>query len=610
MEANILSERTEQTTLSNLFEGLSTLLQDSDDTAEKERIKRALQGMTDTTTYMVLGETGTGKSSLLGALFQGVFEAAEDMAGDVCEYRWGEQEFITPLSNGFQKKFLTSENMKGLSVIDTKGLNCFDEKALIRVKELAKKSDALFVVLEANHITGSRLWDIIESLPSKRMLFFLTKCDLLLSKELETNIEKVKCYMKESNISAPVFPISITKDKLINGTVSLEEVRFYIRNQLIGPNPMLSKQRENVEEARQLLVQLQESFSLRKKQYASDAEILQKINRSMDDYVASHKKVIADLIGKLAIEVNKDIDNYEKEIISKLDPYKIKERFKKKEDFEYYLNMVNDNYKNLMSDSINRKTIEAIKGCLHDLEIVFQEAVGYFNTRENIMELNDRFYGSLSKSRQSMVAETKETIVVTGELYRTLSDASETLFMQIWKEREKYDAKIRNRKVLSTIGGGGTLGAAGVAGAVTLGGVAKGAVIGLLGEAATTAATVAGGIVGGLAGVGLVGIGVIVGAMVINSIVKTFWDPKAAEKMEEATQKCIERFRAEVDNTRVKMIEQISAQITEIFEKELASVDGCFTDFRISVNIDEKKIPVLEQKLIETEKLIREINTI
>lgn len=607
MEANILSERTEQTTLSNLFEGLSTLLQDSDDTAEKEKIKRALQGMTDTTTYMVLGETGTGKSSLLGALFQGVFETAEDMAGDVCEYRWGEQEFITPLSNGFQKKFLASENMKGLSVIDTKGLNCFDEKALIRVKELAKKSDALFVVLEANHITGSRLWDIIESFPSKRMLFFLTKCDLLLSKELETNIEKVKCYMKESNISAPVFPISITKDKLINGTVSLEEVRFYIRNQLIGPNPMLSKQRENVEEARQLLVQLQESFSLRKKQYALDAEILQKINRSMDDYVASHKKVIADLIGKLAIEVNKDIDNYEKEIISKLDPYKIKERFKKKEDFEYYLNMVNDNYKNLMSDSVNRKTIEAIKGCLHDLEIVFQKAVGYFNTRENIMELNDRFYGSLSKSRQSMVAETKETIVVTGELYRTLSDASETLFMQIWKEREKYDGKIRNRKVLSTIGGGGIGGTVGVAGAVAIGGVAKGAVIGLLGEAAASAV---GGIVGCLAGAGLVGIGVIVGAVVINSIVKTFWDPKAAEKMEEATQKCIERFKAEVDNTRVKMIEQISAQITEIFEKELASVDGCFTDFRISVNIDEKKIPVLEQKLIETEKLIWEINTI
>lgn len=604
METNILSERAEQTALSNLFEGLSTLLQDSDDVGEKEKIKKALQGMTDTTTYMVLGETETGKSSLLQALFHDIFEVTGDMAGDICEYRWGEQEFITPLSNGFQKKFITSENMKGLSITDTKGLNCLNDTTLTKIRELAEKSDAIFVVLDINHVTSSRLWDIIESFPSKRMLFFLTKCDLILSDELEKNTEKVKCYMKESNISAPVFPISITKDKSVDGTVSLEEVRLHIRNQLIGSNPMLSKQRQNVEEARELLAQLQDSFALRKKQYSSDAEILRKINRSMDDYVMNHQKVIDDLIKKLTIEINKDIDDYEKEIISKLDPYKIKERFKEKEDFEYYLNMVNENYKNMMSDSVNRKTIETIKGCLHDLEIVFQEAVGYFNTRENIMELNDRFYGSLSKSRQSMVAETKETIVATGELYKTLSDASENLFLQIWNERKKYDASIRNRKVLSTIGGGGALGTLGAVGGVALGEAVKEAMI------AKAIGTMAGVITGSIAVVGLVGIGVIVGAVVVNSIVKTFWDPKAAGKMEEATQKCIEQFKAEVDNTRVKMIEQISSQVTEIFEKELASVDGCFTEFRISVNIDEKKIPVLEQKLIETEKLIKEINAI
>ena len=89
METNILSERAEQTALSNLFEGLSTLLQDSDDVGEKEKIKKALQGMTDTTTYMVLGETETGKSSLLQALFHDIFEVTGDMAGDICEYRWG-----------------------------------------------------------------------------------------------------------------------------------------------------------------------------------------------------------------------------------------------------------------------------------------------------------------------------------------------------------------------------------------------------------------------------------------------------------------------------------------------------------------------------------------
>lgn len=601
MEANILCEREEQTVLSNLFEGMSALLQDSDDIDEKEKIKQALQGMTDTTTYMVLGEDKTGKTNLLRILFQDILEVTEDMAGEICEYRWGEQEFTTPLTDGFQKKFITSENMKGLSIIDTKGLNGVNEVVLTKIRNSAEKCDAVFVVLDANHVTSSRLWDIIESFPSKKMLFFLTKCDLISSEELGKNIEKVKCYMKESDIQAPIFPISITEDKSIDGTVTLEEARLHIRNQLIGSNPMLNKQMQNVVEARKLLVQLQESFALRKKQYTSDARILQKINRSMDDYVINHKKVIADLIRRLTIEINKDIDDYEKEIISKLDPYKIKERFKEKEDFIDYLDMVNSNYKTMMSDSVNRKTIEAIKGCMHDLEIVFQEAVGYFNTRENILELNDRFYGSLSKSRQTMVAETKETIITAGEFYRTLSDASETLFMQIWNEREKYDAIIKKRKILSYAGGFTGIGGLGVlaaAGKMVMAteAIKLGAAIGAVVSSVPTLL-----VIGGIA---------IVGAVAVNAYAKTIYAPNAANKMEEATQKCIEQFKMEVDCTRTKMIEQVSAQITEIFEKELASVDGCFTDFRIAVNIDERKIPLLEKKLSETGKLLEQINNI
>ena len=294
--------------------------------------------------------------------------------------------------------------------------------------------------------------------------------------------------------------------------------------------------------------------------------------------------------------------------------------------------MVNENYRTMMSDSINLKTIEAIKSCLQDLEIVFNEATGYFNKRENILALNDKFYGTLSQSRRQMSDETREMVVSTGELYRTLSDASETLFMQIWNERKKYDASIRMHKALSNIGGG-TLGGAAGAGiglaglhlltgggavaassAAAAGGTAlaagsgTAAVGGTALAAGTTSAAVAGASVFAIAG--LVVIGVIAGAVLFRYISKSFFDPKSADKMEENTRKCIEQFKKEVDHTRIEMIEQVTGQITTIFENELANVDNCFTEFRMSVNIDERKIPLLEQRMQEAENLLLKIETI
>lgn len=591
--ANILCEKKENIVLTDLFENLNALLQDSDAGEEKERIKSSLRKMTDNTTYIVLGNEGVGKTSLLQAIFQNIAAFPNELNGNLCEYRWGEQEVLTPVVDGMYKQFVTSENMKGISVIDTRGVDVINDDARKTMGQQIERSSAVFVVFDAGNIRSPRLWDMIEGCPEKRMIFILTKCDLIPETDLAQNIEKMKDYMRESGISAPLFAVNVTENKEISGTVSPEYVRTYISEQVIGKNPILTKQTENVQEMKRILIQLRDSFAMRKKQYTSDHEILRKINRSMDDFVLNHKQFLNKFINELKIEVNKDIDHYENEIISKLDPYKIKERFRNKEDFQDYLTMVNENYKTMMSDSVNRKTIEAIKSCLRDLEIVFQEAVGYFNTRENILALNDKFYGSLSTGRKQMVNETKDVIVATGEMYRTLSDASETLFMQIWEARKKYDTAIQTREAVSV--------SAGTVAGTALGKTAAPMII--------KALHLSGHVVLGANALCIV-IGVIVGAAVINSIAKKICDPRNENKLEEITQKCIEEFKAEVNQTRIRMIDQITAQITEIFEKELATADGCFAEFRMGVNIDERKIPMLEQRLLAVEDLLASIETI
>lgn len=592
MEANILCEREEQKVLSDLFEELSSLLQDSDDKEEKDRVHDSCKKMNDTSAYMVLGDEGVGKTSLLHAVFQEVLPEQSDMGGSVCEYRWGETDFELPGTDGIGKKFISSDTMRGISIIDTKGINRFGKDTLEKVREMVEACCAVFVVFDAGNVKSPRLWDMIETFPKKKMIFFLTKCDTVSPDTLKENLSKIKIYMQESEIEAPVFAVSIADDHTDQNVSGLDSVRSYIRDHVVGRNPMLRKQQENIQEMQAMMAQFQESFQLRKRQYESDAVILDKINTSLDHYVLHHKEIVSKLTKNLEVEICHEIDKYEQEIISKMDPYKIKERFRTKEDFTDYLNMVNDNYKAMMSESVNRRTIEVMKGCMHDLEAIFQEATGYFNERENILALNDHFYGSLSQSRRQIVAETRETSLTAGQFYQTLSDASIELFLQIWKEREKYDRKIAMRETLSVITGGGGGMAAGAVGTVKFV------------QAAKTVEQFAVAVLGGSA---LVVIGAILGALLIYEIAKRIYDPMAADKMEKNVQECIWMFHDEVGKTKEAMIGQVTGQITELFENELANIDSCFTDFRISVNVEAEKIPVLEEKARTVGTLMEQI---
>ncbi|MCM1497349.1 MAG: GTPase domain-containing protein [Clostridium sp.] len=585
---NMLCECRQQKSLDCFYEELKQLLQDSDALEEKKKVQDSLKNMAENITYFMLGEEGAGKSSLLHALFFNILPE-EEMSESICEYRWGEEDAAVSLADGFEKRFVNNENIRGLSIIDTKGPQIMSAGAMKKVTEIAGKCDVLLAVFDAKCVERGKVWDIIASQPQKKILFFLTKCDLYSLDEIQESREKLECYGKEAGILPTVFPVSVKGEENSLEIAPLDEVRSYIRKQVVGENPILMRQKKNVEEMNGILEELQCSFLLRKQQYEEDIAILHKINHAMDGYVENQETIVQSFTKELTGEINSAIDRYQKEIISKMDPYKIKERFQTKEDFTDYLNMVNENYRNMMTDSVNRKTVEVIKRCLHDLEIVFKEAVGYFNQRENILALNDRFYGSMSKSHKEMIAGTRETSLAAGEFYKTLSEASDDLFLQIWQEREKYDKSIRNRKTYSDVGGG--------------------AVGGLIGRL-IAARVLDSGILAVLGTAGLVGVGVILGAAKINKIAKTLYDPKAAAKMEKAAEESIQMFRNEVENTRKVMAERVMEQITSIFQKEVQNADECFTEFRMSVNIEERKLPFLEEILKTSMETMEEIKAL
>lgn len=601
MGVNVLCERDEYEVLTSFLEALSVLLQDSDDREAKEKIQEGLRKIKEISTYVVLGEEGVGKTSLLRVLFKDVFTVDDDMFGDICEYRWGEQDFVTPMKDGVQKKFVSSDNMRGIAVVDTKGINRMGETVLAKLKEMANGSDAVFAVFALDNIRSPQMWNIIERMPKKQIVCFLTKCDAVAAEDLNKNLQKMRDYMREAGIAVPVFMVSMKEDGMYPCMAEMEKVRSFIRKSIIGENPMLKKQQENIEEIKNMLVQLRKSFALRKEQYESDADILQKINTSLDSYVLNHKQVISKFTDRLAADIEEVFDKYEQEIISVMD----RRRFHDKNEFIKHLEGENADCQEEMTDSVNKRMRAVMNECLDDLEIVFQEAVGYFNERENILELKDSFYGSIASSRAAIAKETKEAAVRAGEFYRTLRGASEEMFLQIWNEWKKYDNKIMARKTVSTVAGAGagvTVGAVGAGALSTFvkGGVqSAGEIVSAQGMSTffNVAAKLTCSVVGKVALVGMCGTCMIVGAVAVNAIAKKLYDPWAAAGMEKNVQECIQQFRTEVAKNRSIMTVQMTEQVAEMFEGELAKIDACFTEFRISVNVEGEKLPLLQQTL-------------
>lgn len=585
-----------------LLEQVSLVIKDSDALTEKEMVKTFLQKVSNTFSLVTIGSAQCGKTSFLDALFQGKLVNGQNLTSTIGihEIRHGAEPITFQVDRNHTRSFLTEDSFEGLAVIDTQGINMLsDEYTLSKLRDFITKSDVLLAIFSADSVGSFEVWDYLEEVESRKTVFVMTKCDAIAEELVARNELKLKQYMLDAGIQAPVFKVSALAEKAGRVEESgFYELRKYIREQVIGINPVLTKQQENLKELKMMLADLSDSFALRKKQYEADAVILQKINAAMDSFVEENKEIVEELKSNLSISINKSIDEYQEEIIKRLDPYKIKELHQAgRADFSNYLAFINDNYRERMTKSVNQMTQQSVCSYLSELEKVFQEATGYFHKRESLMKLDDRFYGTMAEGKRTALDTAERKLVVTQNYYTSLFDASEELFMKIWSAREEYDRKL---EVASVLGGGAGV----VAGGVTAFGVANAAAGIVTAATAGTNAAAAAGIAAGAGTILWPIVGAVVGAIVISKIAKKFAQAGAGADLDRAAREAIEEFKVEISKTRSEMLTQILETIDAIFERELALADKAFAEYRISVNIDSRNIPVLEQRMESVQALL------
>lgn len=568
----------------NLLQSVGELLKDSDATEEKEMVKNFLQKISEAMTFVAVGDAGVGKTTFLNRLFGGAVcenEMAQPTMG-IRETKGGAQEAELQVASYYARHFVTMEAMQGISVVDTQGLDTLESKECIeKVRAFIQKCDVLFVVFDALKIRSLHVWDFLAETSPEKMVFVMTRCDLADKQTIKDNRIKLQQYMSEEGIDAPIFSIGSGSD------ADVEELRRYIREQVLGETPTLTKQQQNMQHLEGMLTALGSSFSLRKKQYESDKVILENINTEVDGFLSRNESVVNRLKGELRNIIATQIDAYQAEIISKMDPLKIRERCPGgPSEVEAYLGAVNENYRNIMNEQISATTQDAVRKYCADLQDVFEEATGFFRKRQNLLDAEDQFYGSLAKSKKEMLYESDTMMADLSRLYEKLAGASEKLFMDVWKARGEYDAAIQKKSKKGMITGG-----------------AVGAGLGGVGAAIAAVLAEAAGAVLVLWPV----VGAIIGAVVISKIAKKMAKAGAANDMWAVYDECVAEFKQEVAQIKEEMTEQVMQTVTEIFDREVRSMDNSFRDFRMAVNIDSRNIPLLESKLQTVQDLMEQI---
>lgn len=603
--------------MENLLKDVSLAIKDSDAVEEKEIVNNFLRKVSEAFLFVTVGSSGVGKSTFLNKLFQSVLFEGEKLEStkNIQEYRYGVSETSVCVNEYVTRIFLTKEELDGLQVVDMQGMDQIAQGDLLEcVKEYLYKSSVVFAIFDARSVQDYAVWDLLEGVEVRKVVFVLTKCDLAEERMIEENEKKLRQYMKEAGVQAPVFRISSQWED------SLSPVCEYVSKQIIGSSPVLTRQQENLSELKKMLEQLSDSFRCRRQQYESDAAILEKINTSLDTFILNNRTKIDDLKTALGREIESEIQAYENEVITKLDPHKIKERFPNgSADFVDYLNLINEGYRKRMTENVNRKTQETVQAYLSELELVFEEATGYLNKRENILALKDRFYGSMAESKKSMVYKAANHLEVTKEYYHTLTEASTELFMKLWKARNNRDRVITNAKIAGEIAGAAAGAGVGLAianvlgAAVTAIGAAAGTAAAGTAAASGTAAAAAAGTAATASTIVAMGtvlwpvVGVVIGAIVISRIAKKLASANTLLELEKKTAEAIAEFKEEVAKSKEQMTAEILKTIEAMFRMEIENTDKSFSEFRMSVNIEGKNVLKLEEKFDTIQGYLQQI---
>ena len=303
IDANLQKYREELDELLQKVEELADALNNKELKATSESLRKNIN---EPFLFVVVGEVKAGKSSFVNALLEADVCATdiEPCTDTIQQIIYAKSNFSEQIEPNLRKVGLPIEILKDISVVDTPGTNTVIADHQIITERYIPNSDITFFVLFGKNPYQKSAWDFLNYVSAqwrKKVVFILQQADILKPEDLRRNIDRVREYANQRQISSPIiFATSAEKELSGEADSGFNEVRNYIKDMVASGESYKIKLRSVSKTNSQIIENLAGDIQNLKIQLEADRQAASRINNKIETGKQRSRYEIINLVDRLS----------------------------------------------------------------------------------------------------------------------------------------------------------------------------------------------------------------------------------------------------------------------------------------------------------------------
>ena len=396
--------------------------------------------------FVVVGEVKAGKSSFVNALLDAEI-CATDIApctDSIQQIVYAEQETVEQIEPHLRKIGRPVDILQDISIVDTPGTNSLVAGHQMITERYIPNSDLTFFILFAKNPYQKSAWDFLDYVSAKwrkKVVFILQQADLLKPSNLETNIQQVKDYAAQKQITSPiVFATSAELEFEGNYESSgFEPVRQYIRAMVSTGESYKIKLHSVSTTTQKLIEALTDDVNALQKQLQEDKATASRIQQQIEAGRARSQVEINTLVSRLSDRYETISSRIKLEFRDSLSVMTVMRRsfvglFNKEASLQAWINEFKDRCQTDLKTSLEELSNEGAQHFVDGIRQLLEGLTDDLNTIQSHTFESSAISIKILERRQEVIESVKSkvgTLLTDEGLARTLGSEAESMAAEI-----------------------------------------------------------------------------------------------------------------------------------------------------------------------------------